>query len=62
MSKELRVEIHRHDEPSPCKIVSRVSSPKLDKPAVEKHKLLSKSHLPSEDSHVEDKQSTDRMS
>ena len=29
---------------------------------MEKHKLLSKSHVSSEDFHVEDKQSTDRMS
>ena len=38
-----------------CKSVSSVSSQKMDNPAVEKHKLLSKSHVSSEDSHVEDK-------
>ena len=50
-------DVYRWDDPSPCKSVSSVSSPKLDKPAVEKHKLLSKSHVSNEDSHVEDKQS-----
>ena len=61
-TKKFKIDVHRLDDPSPCKSVSSVSNPKLDKLAVEKHKLLSKSHVSSEDSYVEDKQSTDRMS
>ena len=61
-TKKFKIDVHSLDDPSPCKSVSSVSNPKLDKLAVEKHKLLSKSHVSSEDSYVEDKQSTDRMS
>ena len=61
-TKKFKIDVHRWDDPSPCKSVSSVSSLKLDKLAVEKHNLLSKSHVSSEDSHVEDKQSTDGMS